>query len=223
MYAYAANNPVRYIDSDGRELWGWYSNGQCGWNDNAPQTAAGYHDWMDPASRVLFNIDHAEVDMGDYKMRFWKGDYGQAGRTLLSGSGNTLFFVASFFIGMAGGETGIYNNDGKGLGSDGGSIMSTEGLRDLGITNVQLNVKNKNGKQIASVGGLRAWPNVYNILNHSKKENIYTETTYSFTDSDRANDFATTFEKKKNATKYKNQFQIKVDEKNVTIIWGRNE
>lgn len=211
------------MDPDGREDCWWYSKGQCGWNDNAPQTAAGYHDWMDPASRGLFNINHAEVDMGDYKMRFWKGDYGQTGRIILASSKKVSFIIASFFIGMAGGETGIYNNDGKGLGSDGGSLMSAEGLKSLGISNVQLNVKNKDGKQIASVGGLRAWPNVYNILNHSKKRDIYTETTYSFTDSNKASEFEKTFNENKNDTDYKNQFQTKINGNNVTIIWGQNE
>ncbi|WP_191018337.1 hypothetical protein [Treponema zioleckii] len=222
---------MRYTDPDGRELWGWVDSAPegitCGWNDNAPQTAAGYHDWMDPASKALFDIDHAEVDMGNYKMRFWKGDYGSTGRFLVTGifllRGNIRAAINAYFIiGMAGGETGIYNNDGRGLGSDGGSLMSKEGLKQLGITNVSLSVKHKGGSKIASVSGLKAWPNVYNISDRSKKYDIYTETTYSFIDENTASAFEANF-KANVPDAYQGQFSTENNGKNITIIWGKNE
>ncbi len=231
LYHYAGNNPLKYTDPDGRELWGWVDSSPegiiCGWNDNAPQTAAGYHDWMDPASKALFDIDHAEVDMGNYKMRFWKGDYGSTGRSLLTAiflrRGNFKAAIRAYFIiGMAGGETGIYNNDGRGLGNDGGSLMSKDGLKQSGITNVSLSVKHKGGRKIASVSGLKAWPNVYNISDHSKKYNIYTETTYSFVDENAASEFEANF-KANIPDAYQGQFSTENNGKNITIIWGKNE
>ena len=88
--------------------------------------------------------------------------------------------------------------------------MSKSGLKALGIRNVRLKVKNNDGKTIASVKGLRAWPNVYNILDHSKKDDIHTETTYTFSDSAKASEF----EKK---------FKTELTGRNVKIIWGQNE
>ena len=212
LYAYGANSPVCYTDPTGSELIGWIKGFQCGWNDNAPQTAAGYHSWMDTASIALFNIDHAEIDMGIYTIRFWKGDYGSAVRLT----------TGLFSVGMAGGEVGLYNNDGRGLGNDGGSLMSPSDLDGLGITNITLNVNNKDGKNLASVTGKRAWPNAYNIFNHSKKSNLYTETTISFETQVQATSFANQFNKNKKGTDYEGQLTVKQDGANVTITWGKN-
>ncbi len=179
---------------------------------------AGYHNWMDTASLMLFDIQHAEVDMGEYTIRFWKGDYGTIMRYLASSF--TPTFALSLFIGMAGGETGAYNNDGHGLGNNGGSLMSWDELSSLGIINVRLNVKNQGGISIASVEGKRAWPNVYHMLNHSKKWNLYTETIYSFNNEKQAESFANKFIEQKNKTEYDTQLNVTQNGKDVIIIWG---
>ena len=210
---------MRYIDPDGRELWGWMKGIQCGWNDCAPQTSAGYHNWMDTASIALFNIDHAEINMGGYTIRFWKGDYGSTCRAIASFNPQTS--KLSLFVGMAGGETGLYKNDGKGLGSDeGGSLMSPSDLDNLGITNVSLSVRNQNGDLIASVDGKRAWPNVYNLADQSKKSDLYTQTTFSFKTKEQASSFFKQFNDKLNSSNYEKQFTVQQNEKNVTITWG---
>ncbi len=208
-------------NSNVKELIGWIKLPQCGWNDNAPQTAAGYHSWMDTASAALFNIDHAEVDMGDYTIRFWKGDYGSTARFITQSDPKT--FLLSLFIGMAGGEIGIYNNDGKGLGNDGGSLMSPAELDNLGIANVNLVVKNQNGKTIASVDGKRAWPNVYNFFDHSKKADIYTETTISFSSKEKASSFYNLLNDKIEKSDYNYQFDVKPNGNEVTITWGKTK
>lgn len=100
--------------------------------------------------------------------------------------------------------------------------MSKSGLKALGIRNVRLKVKNNDGKTIASVKGLRAWPNVYNILDHSKKDDIHTETTYTFSDSAKASEFEKKFTDNI-PNKYKKQFKTELTGRNVKIIWGQNE
>lgn len=125
---------------------------------------------------------------------------------------------------MAGGETGLYNNDGKGLGNDGGSIMSQEDMGKFGITGVNLKVNNQDGTTVAEVndGKLRAWPNVYNIFDNSKKGDLYTETTYTFDREDRANEFSKDFNQKVKSSKYADQFNCNVvDKTEVTITWGK--
>ena len=224
-FIYCNADPINYVDLLGlspsdkdSKLFdtdvfpGWINGVQCGWNDNALQTKAGYHDWMDKASVALFNIDSAEIDMGDYSIRFWKGDYGATARYVMP------------LIGMAGGEVGFYNNDGKGLGSDGGSLMTQDDLKNLGITNIQLTVKNKNGKSIGSVEGERAWPNVYNIADYSKKEDLYTETKLSFETNELASSFVNHFSLNIEGGLFSNQFTKPIVNGNdAIIIWGKNK
>lgn len=226
---YCNSNPVTYIDPDGciDLYFGWIENGQAGWNDTAIQTKAGYHNWMDPASSVIFNIDHAEVDMGDFTMRFWKGDYASTYRAGLKVSGiltdNPLTKICSNIVGMAGGETGLYNNDGKGLGFDGGSLMSQEVMSNIGIIGVQLKVNKQDETTIVEVndGKLRAWPNGYNLLDNSRKGDLYTETTYLFDSEARANEFINEFQTNLDESDYENQFRSSVDKNEVTITWDK--
>lgn len=71
-------------------------------------------------------------------------------------------------------------------------------------------------------GGKRAWPNVYNILNHSKSKDLYTETTYTFKNEKQAAGFKNKFESRV-SKQYENQFKVDIDGKNVKIRWRTDD
>ena len=78
LYHYAGNNPVKYVDPDGRSPVHFFPS--VGWSHHAPQRVFGYFNVYDPASTLLgFNIHGTRIDGNDFTVRIWKGSYGLAG------------------------------------------------------------------------------------------------------------------------------------------------
>ena len=95
LFNYANNNPVKYVDPDGKVPFHF---APLGWSHHAPQRIFGYSDCYDAASVVLgFNINGTKLEGQDFTVRMWKGSYGVAG---------------------VGGEIGLYRKNGVAMNRD---------------------------------------------------------------------------------------------------------
>lgn len=228
MYAYAANNPVRYIDPDGRVTFPgfWLGIGQSGFRKVAPQQLAGYGDWMDAKASLLgFDIDGTAFRTENFTLRLWKGDYGGA-RQYLNG---TRFEGIENFIGGAGGEIGFYNNDDRGLGADSGSSMSAVDLSNkIGLVSTSIEINSKSESRMIANRKEKSpsfWTTAFSWFSSNKKEDLYTKNTFTFKSEEQANNFYEILKKAESGAKSyeynRNQtFDIRTIGKTVTVTWG---
>ena len=163
-YHYAGNNPVKYVDPDGRSP---------GWPEWSPQAKVAYSDLLDDLAQKVFNIDATSFGFDGGTMRLWKGDYGDArnySQRIASLAGVEL---PSFFqnilnkIGGSGGEIGFYDKNGK-------MITGKQLEADYGLLSTTMRVSERGSHNlIADAKGRTGWANGYNALKNTKPGDMY--------------------------------------------------
>ena len=162
VYHYSNNNPIKYVDPDGRAPW--HFGRYPGWSEDAPQARVPYVDDIDKnAFRLGFTIDSAKIETADFTLRLWKGDYG---------------------IGGIGGEIGFYDGEGN-------MIKGAQLEQSLGLVNSTMQLFSKSDKGIlVEYGESSGWVTAFDPLSSGKKENMYTLNTFTFETEDQAKSFA---------------------------------
>jgi hypothetical protein len=175
VYHYAGNNPVKYVDPDGKAIF--HGGKYPGWSEDAPQARVPYINFWDKhVDKIGFSIDSARIDFDGITLRLWKGDYGQLRKYAPEDIRG--------LIGGIGGEIGFYNKAGI-------MIRGERPENTLGLIKSEMQLFSKlDNKLLAEYGESSGWATAFDPFATGNKENMYTVNTFTFKTASQAEKFA---------------------------------